>query len=51
MIKIIGLIVGFLIAGSGIFYFFQNKNDDESKKIYGITVILGIVIIVISLFM
>lgn len=47
MLKIIGLIIGILIAGSGIYYLLQEK-DKESKKIYGITTVIGIIIFAVS---
>ena len=34
IIKIIGLIIGILILGAGIYYLAKEKNDPESKKIY-----------------
>ena len=37
MITIVGLIIGILLFGAGLYYLSQNKNDAESRKIYGIT--------------
>ena len=33
MITIIGLIIGILLFGAGVYYLQQNKNDAESRKI------------------
>lgn len=43
---IIILIIGIMILAAGLFYLSKSKNDSESKKIYGITSIVGAVIIV-----
>ena len=45
-IKIIGLIIGLLICGSGIYYLSKEKNDKQSQDIYKITGIIGGVITV-----
>ena len=34
LIKIIGLVIGVLVFGTGIYYLVKEKNDSESKKIY-----------------
>ena len=47
MITIVGLIIGILVFGAGIYYLIQNKNDAESRKIYGITAAVGAVIAVV----
>ena len=39
-IKIIGLIIGVLVLGAGIYYAGKEKDDPESKKIY---TIIGVV--------
>ena len=43
-IKIIGIIIGILIFGGGIYYLSKEKNDAESKKIYMAISIIGIII-------
>lgn len=48
IIKIIGLVIGLLILGTGIYYLIKERNDDESRKIYTITGIIGAVIAVVS---
>lgn len=44
MIKIIGLLIGLLIFGFGIYYLIKEKNDKESRKIYTVTTVVGAVI-------
>ncbi len=41
IIKIIGLVIGILILGAGIYYLIKEKNDPESKKIYTIVSVIG----------
>ena len=43
-IKIIGLIIGILILGAGVYYLAKEKADKESKKIYTITSVVGALI-------
>lgn len=40
-VKIIGLIIGILVFGAGVYYLVKEKHDPESKKIYGIITALG----------
>ena len=35
-VKIIGLIVGLLVLGAGLYYLVKEKKDLESRKIYGV---------------
>lgn len=49
ILKIIGLIIGTLISGAGIYYLIKEKNDSESKKIYGITALVGFIIMVVMI--
>ncbi|MCI5656021.1 hypothetical protein [Candidatus Pseudoruminococcus sp.] len=49
ILKIIGLIIGALISGAGIYYLIKEKNDSESKKIYGITTLVGIIIVIVMI--
>lgn len=44
IVNVIGLIIGIMVLGAGIFYLQKEKNDPESKKIYSITVGIGAVI-------
>ena len=43
-IKIIGIIIGVLVLGAGIYYGAKEKNDPESRKIYTIISVAGGVI-------
>lgn len=47
MTQIIGLIIGLLLLAAGLHYLNQNKNDTESRKIYGITAAIGAVVAVV----
>lgn len=49
LVKIIALLIGILIMGAGIYYLVTEKNDKESTKIYLITTIVGLAIIVVDL--
>ena len=40
-IKIIGLIIGILVLGAGLYYLAKERHDSESKKIYTIASIIG----------
>lgn len=44
----IGMIVGLMILVGGLYYFIKEKNDKESRKIYGIASIVGAVIVLIE---
>lgn len=46
MIKIIGLLIGLLIFGFGLYYLVKEKEDRESRTIYTITCIVGAVIVI-----
>lgn len=48
VIGIIGIIIGLLVLGAGIYYLIKEKNDKESKKIYGITSGIGVVVTVVA---
>jgi hypothetical protein len=44
--NVIGLLIGVLISGAGIYYLLKEKEDRESCKIYGITSGVGVVIVI-----
>ena len=48
VIGIIGIIIGLLILGAGIYYLVKEKNDPESKKIYSIVSGIGVAVSVVS---
>lgn len=41
---VIGTIIGLLVAAIGIYYFIKEKQDAESRKIYGTASIAGVLI-------
>ena len=47
--KIIGMIIGALVAGAGIYYLAKEKHDPESKKIYSVVTAVGAVIFIAAL--
>ncbi len=42
--NIIGLIIGVLLVIAGIYYLAKEKDDADSRKIYLVTMIIGVVI-------
>ncbi len=40
-VKIIGLIIGVVLLGAGLYYLVKEKQDKESKKIYTVVSIIG----------
>ena len=48
-IKLIGLLIGILLLCAGIYYFVKEKQDPESRKIYGIVSAIGAVMSIGSL--
>ncbi len=42
--NIVGLAIGLMILGAGIYYLVKEKEDRESRKIYSITTVVGAVI-------
>ena len=47
LIKIIGLVIGILVLGAGIYYLSKEKEDPESRKIYTVVSIVGAVIAIV----
>ena len=48
VIGIIGIIIGLLVLGAGIYYLIKEKKDPESKKIYSIVSVVGAVVTVVA---
>lgn len=44
-ITIIGIIIGTMILGAGIYYLAKEKTDREARKIYMITTVAGALIL------
>lgn len=42
--NVIALIIGLLILIAGIYYLAKEKQDAESRKIYSITIIVGVIV-------
>ncbi len=49
VVSIIGAIIGALVAAFGLYYLVKEWKDAESKKIYGIVSIVGLVIFIVML--
>ena len=45
--KIIGLVIGILVLAAGVYYLGKEKNDPESRKIYGVISAVGGVVAVV----
>ncbi len=46
VVNVIGIIIGILVLCAGIFYSIKEKSDKESLKIYAITAVVGVIIVV-----
>ena len=46
--KIIGLVIGILILGTGVYYLIKEKQDPESQKIYTIVSVIGAAVAAVS---
>ena len=49
-VKIIGLIVGVLVLGAGLYYLVKEKKDPESRKTYGVVSAVGGVLVIGCIF-
>lgn len=47
ILNVIGLIIGVLIMVAGIYYLAKEKNDADSRKIYTVTTIVGIIVVAV----
>ena len=48
MIKVIGIVIGLLVLGAGLHYLREEKENRESRKIYGALSAVGGVIAAVS---
>lgn len=48
-VKIIGLIIGILVLGMGLYYRAKEKGDPESKKIYTAVSVIGAALALVCL--
>ena len=46
IMKVIGVIAGAMITGGAGYYLVKEKQDAESRKIYGIGLVVGLVLLV-----
>lgn len=46
IVCIIGILIGVLVLGTGIYYLHQEKHDFESRKIYTIVSVVGVLLAV-----
>ena len=46
ILNIIGLAIGLLVMIAGIYYLKKEKNDADSKKIYTVTTVVGVIIVI-----
>lgn len=51
IIPTVALLIGLLVLAGGLYYLSKEKQDAESKKIYGITAAAGAVVTVIAVVM
>lgn len=49
IITILAIIIGILIMAGGIYYLVSEKQDKESRQIYGIVTVIGAIIAVIAI--
>lgn len=49
IITIIAIIIGILIMAGGIYYLVSERQDKESRQIYGIVTAMGAIIVVIAI--
>ncbi len=47
VIGIIGLIIGLMVLGAGIYYLVKEKNDPESRNIYTVISAIGAAVSII----
>ena len=43
-VSIIGLVIGILVLGAGIYYLVKEKDDKESRRIYTVISVIGAVL-------
>ena len=47
MVTIIGLVIGILVLVGGLYYLIKEKDDKESRNIYLVATLIGVVITVV----
>ncbi len=51
IIKVIGMVIGVMLLVAGLYYLSKEKDDPESRKIYMIVSIVGLVVFAVALLM
>lgn len=46
IVAIIAVLIGLLLIGAGGYYLIKEKSDKESRKIYMITMLIGVIIVI-----
>lgn len=46
IVEIIAVLIGIMLVCGGDYYLIKEKHDTESKKIYTVTLLIGVVIVV-----
>lgn len=49
IIGILGIIIGVLVLGAGIYYL-ANDKEENAKKIYGVISVIGAIAAIVSIF-
>lgn len=47
-VKIVGLIIGILVLGAGVYYLVKEKQDPEPRKIYTVVSVIGAAVAAVS---
>lgn len=48
MVSVLLVLVGLMLLGAGGYYLSKNKQDAESRKVYGITALVGVVVLAVG---
>ncbi len=48
MVSVLLVLVGIMLLGAGLYYRSKNKQDAESRKVYGITALVGVVVLAVG---
>ena len=46
IVTMLGLLVGLVVLAAGLVYFKKEKNDPESRKIYGVISLIGAALLI-----
>lgn len=48
MVSVLLVLVGLMLLGAGGYYLSKNKQDAESRKVYGIAALIGVVVLTVG---